>query len=105
MRKSAIKYLGIFALSAAFFTASCSSDDDNGGGGDQGIQINPNDLKGAISGEGANIVLDPNHVYRLAGKLEILDHATLTIPAVTRIEGTGVTSAYIAIGQNAQIFV
>lgn len=105
MRKSAIKFLGIFALSAAFFTASCSSDDDNGGGGDQGIQINPNDLKGTFSGEGTDIVLDPNHVYKLTGKLEILDHATLTIPAGTRIEGTGGTSAYIAIGQNAQIFV
>lgn len=105
MRKSAIKFLGIFALSAAFFTASCSSDDDNGGGGDQGVQINPNDLKGTFSGEGTDIVLDPNHVYKLTGKLEILDHATLTIPAGTRIEGTGGTSAYIAIGQNAQIFV
>ena len=105
MRKSAIKFLGIFALSAAFFTASCSSDDDNGGGGDQGVQIDPNDLKGTFSGEGTDIVLDPNHVYKLTGKLEILDHATLTIPAGTRIEGTGGTSAYIAIGQNAQIFV
>ena len=86
MRKSAIKFLGIFALSAAFFTASCSSDDDNGGGGDQGVQIDPNDLKGTFSGEGTDIVLDPNHVYKLTGKLEILDHATLTIPAGTRIE-------------------
>jgi len=105
MRKSAIKFLGIFALSAAFFTASCSSDDDNGGGGDQGVQINPNDFKGTFTGEGTDIVLDPNQVYKLTGKLEILDNASLTIPAGTRIEATGGTSAYIAIGQNAQIFV
>lgn len=107
MRKSAIKLLGIFALSTSLFVAtSCSSDDDNGGGGGDGqIEINPNDLKGTFSGEGTDVVLDPSHVYKLTGKLEFLDNATLTIPAGTRIEGTGGTSAYIAIGQNAQIFV
>ena len=106
MKKSAIKLLGVFAISSAFFMTSCSGDDDNGGGGDQGtVEIDPNNFKGTFSGDGQDIVLDPSKVYKLTGKLEILNQATLTIPAGTRIEATGGTSAYIAIGQNAQIFI
>lgn len=107
MRKAGFRLLSVFALSTAmFFATSCSSDDDFGGSDDgQNVEINPNDLRGTFSGAGTDVVLDADQVYKLTGKLEILDNATLTIPAGTRIEGTGGTSSYIAIGQNAKIFV
>ena len=106
MKKTAIKLMGIFALSSSVFMASCSGDDDNNNGGDQGtVEVDPTNFKGTFSGDGTDVVLDPSKVYKLTGKLEILNNATLTIPAGTRIEATGGTSSYIAIGQNAQIFV
>ena len=105
MKKSAIKLVGIFALTATFFVTSCSDDDENGGGDQGTVEVDPADFKGTFSGDGTDIVLDPNEVYHLTDKVVILDNATLTIPAGTRIEAIGGTSAYIAIGQNAQIFV
>ena len=107
MRKAGFKLLSVFALSTAmFFATSCSSDDEFGGSDDgQNVEINPNDLRGTFSGAGTDVVLDADQVYKLTGKLEILDNATLTIPAGTRIEGTGGTSSYIAIGQTTRLGV
>lgn len=105
MRKSALKAFGLFALSATLFFTSCNSDDDKGGDQNPGVEVDPNNFKGTFTGEGTNIILDPSKVYQLNGALQVLDGATLTIPAGTRIEATGGTSSYIAIGQDAKIFV
>ncbi len=105
MKKSVFKLVGILALTSSLFFASCSGDDDNGGGDQGTVQIDPNNFSGTFSGEGTDIVLNPSLVYKLNGPVKILDKATLTIPAGTRIEATGGTSSFIAIGQTAQIFV
>lgn len=107
MKKSTFKLAGILALTSTIFFASCSSDDDKGGDNQPigTIEIDPNNFQGEFSGDGVHIVLDPNQVYKLNGPVKVLNNAKLTIPAGTRIEATGGTSAFIAIGQTAQIFV
>lgn len=106
MKKSVVKLLSAFAITSSLFFASCSDDDDNGNGGDTGtVEVDPNNFQGTFTGEGTSVVLDPSKVYKLNGPVKVLNNATLTIPAGTRIEATGGTSAYIAIGQTAQIFV
>lgn len=107
MKKSTFKLAGILALTSTIFFASCSSDDDKGGDNQPigTIEIDPNNFQGEFSGDDVHIVLDPNQVYKLNGPVKVLNNAKLTIPAGTRIEATGGTSAFIAIGQTAQIFV
>lgn len=105
MKKSALNVLGLFVISASMFLTACSSDDDKDGNSNPGVEIDPNNFRGTFTGEGTDIVLNPNQVYQLNGALQILDGATLTIPAGTKIEATGGTSAYIAIGQGSKIFV
>lgn len=105
MKKSAFKVFGLFALATTLFFTSCNSDDDKGEDPNPGVEIDPNNFKGTFTGEGTDLILDPTKVYQLNGALQILNGATLTIPAGTKIEATGGTSAYIAIGQDAKIFV
>ena len=97
------KVFGILAISAAFFT-SCTSD-DNGETVDPGstFVVNPTDFKGTISD--GEVTLDANVVYKLTGKIQINSGAILTIPAGTKIEGLGGTSAYIAVAQGGKINV
>ena len=97
------KVFGILAISAAFFT-SCTSD-DNGKTVDPGstFVVNPTDFKGTISD--GEVTLDENVVYKLTGKIQINSGAILTIPAGTKIEGLGGTSAYIAVAQGGKINV
>lgn len=107
MKKSVIKLTGIMAICSSIFAVSCASDDDQNAIENPigTIEIDPNNFQGEFSGENVHIVLDANQTYKLNGPLKILNKAKLTIPAGTRIEATGGTSAYIAIGQTAQIFV
>jgi hypothetical protein len=105
MKKSVIKLFSVFALSATIFFASCTSDDESGNSNEGTVEVDANNFQGTFTGEGTDVVLDPSKVYKLTGPVKVLDNATLTIPAGTRIEATGGTSAFIAIGQNAQIFI
>lgn len=105
MKKSVIKLWSVLAFSTTFFFASCSNDDDATSPNESTVEVDANNFQGTFTGEGTDVVLDPSKVYKLTGPVKVLDKATLTIPAGTRIEATGGTSAYIAIGQNAQIFV
>lgn len=105
MKKSTIKFAGALFLSTSVFFASCSSDDSGNSNDTSTVVINPDNFQGTFQGEGTNIVLDASKVYQLKGPVKILDKATLTIPAGTKIVGSGGTSAFIAVGQNAQIFV
>lgn len=105
MKKSVIKLWSVLAISTTFFFTSCSNDDDSSSANESTVEVDANNFQGTFTGEGTDVVLDPSKVYKLTGPVKILENATLTIPAGTRIEATGGTSAYIAIGQNAQIFV
>ncbi len=100
MKKSILKVLGIFALTASLLTG-CSSSDDNGPSST--FEVNPDDFKGTIAD--GEVVLNANTIYNLTGALVIADGATLTIPAGTEIHATGGTAAYIAVAQGGQIFV
>lgn len=101
MKTTITKLFGILAISAAFFT-SCSSDDDTKTPSSTFI-VNPLDFKGTIT-DGV-VTLDANVVYKLTGKIQVNNGATLTIPAGTKIEGLGGTSAYIAIAQGGKLNV
>ncbi len=97
-------------MSAMFFIAaltlnSCSSDDDNTNDDEPiGFQFNPADFKGDIPA-GEDVTLDASQVYKLTGRVLVSDGSKLRIPAGTRIEGIGGTSAFIAVAQGGQIFV
>jgi len=97
------KLIGVLAIAAGLFT-SCSDDDTaQPTGPSSSFVLNAADFKGDIND--GEVVLDASKTYKLTGKLLVKDGATLTIPAGTRIEGTGGTSAYIAIAQGAKINV
>jgi hypothetical protein len=100
MKKSILKVLGIFALTASLLTG-CSSSDDNGPSST--FVVNPDDFKGTIAD--GEVVLNANTIYSLTGALIIADGATLTIPAGTVILATGGTSSYVAVAQGGQLFV
>ena len=103
MKTTITKVFGILAFSAVLFI-SCTSD-NNGKTEQPGSTFvaNPTDFKGTISD--GEVVLNAAVVYRLTGKIQVNSGATLTIPAGTRIEGIGGTSAYIAVAQGGKINV
>jgi hypothetical protein len=90
-------FLTLFGL--AVMTTSCDDDDDNG---NNEPDMSHEDWKGAITGA---VTLDASKVYKLTGLINVKEGASLTIPAGTRIEALGGTSAAIIIEQGAQIFV
>ncbi len=103
MKTTITKVFGILAFSAAFFT-SCSSDDNGKSQTPSStFVVNPTDFKGTIT-DGI-VTLDANVVYKLTGKIQINSGAVLTIPAGTKIEGLGGTTAYIAVAQGGKINV
>ncbi|CAL2089187.1 conserved exported protein of unknown function [Tenacibaculum sp. 190524A02b] len=88
-------------------TGSCSDGIQNGDetGVDCGGSCKPcsnADLSGEISSE---VTLDASVTYKLNGKYEVKSGGVLNIPAGTRIEAVGGTSAYIAVAQGGKIFV
>jgi hypothetical protein len=99
MKKSILKFLAIFAISATLFT-SCSKDDNTAAPSSSFVVV-PNDLKGTISN--GEVVLEASTVYKLTGALVVGSGAILTIPAGTKIEATGGTAAYIAVAQGGKI--
>jgi uncharacterized protein with beta-barrel porin domain len=50
-------------------------------------------------------VLASGTTYKLSGKIQVNDGATLTIPAGTRIEGIAGTASYIAVAQGGKLNV
>lgn len=101
-----MKKLLVAAFSVAVFTSiSCSRDDDSTDtrNPDQ-ITFNSEDFKGELK-SGESFILDANQTYKLTGSFIVKSGATLTIPAGTRIEATGGTSSYIAVAQDALIYI
>lgn len=105
MKKSNFKFLGVLFLTSSLFLGSCTSDDDGDASNPEVVVVDPNNFQGTFSGEGTDVVLDPSKTYILSGPVKVLDKATLTIPAGTKISATGGTSSFIAVGQTAKIFV
>ncbi|MBA4276557.1 hypothetical protein [Flavobacterium sp.] len=100
MKKSIVKLFGIIAVSASLFT-SCSSSNDSTPSST--FVVDANKFEGTI--KDGEVILNPATTYKLSGKLLVSSGATLTIPAGTRIEGTGGTASYIAIAQGGKIYV
>lgn len=99
MKKSISKLIGIFALSATLIT-SCSSGEDSP---TSSFVVDANDFQGTITD--GEVVLNAGTVYKLTGKIQVNDGASLTIPAGTVIDGVGGTSSYIAVAQGGKIFI
>lgn len=103
MKKSVVKFIAVIALSSSLFT-SCSSDDDNKKPDPTSTFVaDPTNFTGEIND--GEVILDASKVYKLTGKIQINNGATLTIPAGTIIEGTGGTKSYIAVAQGGKINV
>ena len=79
------------------FVVSCSSNDEP-----KLPPVVENQLAGFVK-DGVTKTLDASIVYNLDGPLVVLGGGTLTIPAGTKIEATGGTSAYIAVSKDATI--
>lgn len=92
----------MLAISALAVT-SCSSDDDNNDNNNSTV-IDPASFQGTLK-SGETATLDAAQTYTLTGAFVIQDGAKLTIPAGTRIEAQGGTSAYIAVAQGGKIFI
>ncbi len=101
MKKSIVKLFVIFAVTAGTLASCSSSDDSTPSGPSSSFVANANDFKGVIN-DGV-VTLVAGATYKLTGKIQVNSGATLTIPAGTRIEGTGGTSAYIAVAQGGKI--
>ncbi|MDO6674223.1 hypothetical protein Q4517_01500 [Tenacibaculum sp. 1_MG-2023] len=88
-------------------TSSCSDGIQNGDetGVDCGGSCQPcgsADLSGEVSTE---VTLDASVTYKLTGSYVVKKGGILNIPAGTKIEATGGTSAYIAVAQGGKIFI
>lgn len=101
MKNSVVKLMAVVALSTSLFT-SCSSDDDNNKPSSTFV-ADPANFTGEIND--GEVVLDASKVYKLTGKIQVNNGATLTIPAGTVIEGIGGTKSYIAVAQGGKINV
>ena len=104
MKKNSLKVLtaALILSTATFAVQSCSNDDDPIITTPAG-SFEPGNFKGEIT-SGTTITLDPSKVYKLTGPLVVKEGGKLIIPAGTRIEATGGTSAYVTVEQGGQIF-
>lgn len=100
MKKSIAKLFGILTITSVLLS-SCTTSEDNKSSST--FEINPSNFQGEIND--GEVTLNSNTVYSLTGKLQINDGASLIIPAGTKIQGVGGTSAYIAVAQGGKIFV
>ena len=64
--------------------------------------VQNNELNGEIS---EDLTLNPSVEYKLTGSFEVLEGATLTIPAGTKIVANKGTDVYIAVHRNADIVI
>lgn len=99
MKKLLLSALAIATLAIT----SCSRNEDDSESTNNFI-VDANNFQGNVK-SGQSVTLNSSTVYKLTGPLIVEENATLTIPAGTKIEATGGTSAYIAISQGALIYV
>jgi hypothetical protein len=102
--KKIVKLFSLVVMTS-FIATSCinieEGDNVSGNGGNTST-VDPNDFQGNIF---TNVSLQANTIYKLTGPLTIQEGASLTIPAGTRIEATGGTSAYIVVAQGGKLYV
>lgn len=104
MKKTTLKLFMLLAINASLIT-SCTNDNSETKETKPASSyvVNANDLKGTIAD--GEVTLVAGTAYKLTGKLQINDGATLTIPAGTTIEATGGTASYIAVTQGGKLNV
>lgn len=108
MKKNTLKLIAaafIMSTTAVVFHSCSDSDDEeliitNPG---NGAASDPNNFKGEIK-SGETVTLDATKLYKLTGALKVKAGGILVIPAGTRIEANGGTSAYILVEQDGKIF-
>lgn len=103
MKKSFLKLFGLFAMSAAVLTSCTKSEDDEPTPPSSSFVADANNFQGTITD--GTVTLNAGLIYKLTGKIQVNNGATLTIPAGTRIEGMNGTSSYIAVAQGGKINV
>ena len=104
MKKSTVKLFGILTLAAGLITSCSSSDNPTPTTPPSStFTADANNFQGTIND--GSVTLDATKVYKLTGKIQVNNGATLTIPAGTIIQGTGGTQAYIAIAQGGKLNV
>lgn len=99
MKKSILKVTGALILALGTFV-SCTSDEDDPS---STFVVDATNFQGTISD--GEVILNSGTVYKLTGKIQVNDGASLTIPAGTIIEGVGGTASYIAIAQGGKLYV
>ena len=106
MKKNSLKLIAAaFLVSSVVTFQSCSNDDDPipSTPTPTGIAANPNDFKGEVK-SGETVTLDATKTYKLTGSVMVKDGGQLIIPAGTRIEATGGTSAFLTVEQGGKLF-
>lgn len=101
MKKLSVKLFSLLIVTASIMT-SCSNDSDSNSSTSTFV-ANADDFKGTITD--GEVTLDASKTYKLTGKIQVNNGATLTIPAGTVIQGTGGTASYIAVAQGGKINV
>lgn len=105
MKKNQLKlWAAALLVTSTLAVQSCSdSEDPINPTVPTGIGANWDDFRGEIK-SGEKVTLDASKVYKLTGSVAVKDGGELIIPAGTRIESTGGTSAYLTVEQGGKIF-
>ncbi|AZI39777.1 hypothetical protein [Epilithonimonas vandammei] len=106
MKKSYLKLIAAaFIISTTTVTfVSCSNDDDDiPTVTPTGIASNPADFKGEVK-SGETVTLDATKIYKITGAVIVREGGKLVIPAGTKLEASGGTSAFVVVEQGGQIF-
>lgn len=104
MKKNYLKVLAAAVLVSSVFTMqSCGDGNDGGGSTSTGIGSNPSNFQGTVA-SGETVTLDASQVYTLTGAVIVEDGGVLNIPAGTKINATGGTSAYVTVKQGGKIY-
>lgn len=100
MKKNFLQLFGVLALTGSFFT-SCTSDNNENDKPSSSFVVDASNFQGTIAD--GEVTLEASKIYKLTGKLQVNNGATLNIPAGTKIEGVGGTASYIAVAQGGKI--
>jgi hypothetical protein len=106
MKKSTLKLFGILTLATGLI-ASCSSDENptpsTPPSSSSSFTADANNFKELLMM--VKLLWTQQKRYKLTGKIQVNNGATLTIPAGTRIESSGGTASYIAVAQGGKLNV